>query len=677
MLLRKGTEYFLFLALVLVPFITLVQFDGMIYPYVTGKHFTFRFLILLAGAAWFSLCLIDRSLRPHGSSVLKSLLGLMGVVFIANLFGANFWNSFWSNYSRMEGFVSLLFFLLFFLLLGAVLTNAKRWRIYWLMHVLVSVVILAIAVLQKLRVVVYVDYNRVDSVFGNASYLAIYASMIFFLCLYLYFNFKSKWVRIFLILASMANLASIYLSQTRSAALAVLIGLAFFAYSLAKNKKAALAMTVGSFVLFGFGVLLLKERSGLSTNLFERFAKISLQDTSTQARIEIWAYCLRAFLDHPFLGWGQENFGYLSSYFKAQLWSTPWVDRAHNIFLEWMISAGILGLVSICALLLFIVKGVWQAPDSQLNRSQKVALLCFFFSWLINQFLSIDFFSISILFYSLAAYVHSLQSQNKGPGVIKVIPNSGWTKVMMTAVFIGVGLLLNYEINVSRFLKNIEIYKFSNPGEIAAAEKNKTYDSEFEKVYSQTYSFERRELRALIIQNSFHVLNQARLQIFPESYVKFYFEKVNPILQKEIRDDPQALFFKHMAANFYMQYFNFSIAENLFQELTQKVPQQQLFWIDFANMRLAQGKLEEGLTFYKKALDLEPVNPTARMFMALGLIYNRRFSEGNDFTNQLMKENHPFAFDERLINAYLAVDQTRKVDEIMRFRDKYYGLETK
>lgn len=675
MLLRKGIEYFLFLVLALVPFITLVQFDDMIYPYVTGKHFTFRFLMLLAGAAWLSLNLFDRSLRPQWSPILKSLLALMGVVFIANLFGANFWNSFWSNYSRMEGFISLVFFLIFFLLLGAVLRGAERWRTYWLMHVLVSLLVLMIAILQKLHLVVYVDYNRVDSVFGNASYLAIYASMIFFLCLYLYFHFQSKSMQYFLILAAFLNLGSIYLSQTRSAALAVLIGLAFFGYSLAKNKKIALGVSAAGFVLFGFGIFLFKSGSGTSTNLFERFAKISLQDTSTQARIEIWGYCWRAFLDHPFLGWGQESYGYLAPYFKAQLWSTPWVDRAHNIFLEWMVSAGILGLLALCTLLFFIVKGIWQAGLTQLNRPQKVALLCLFFSWLINQCLSIDFFSISILFYSLAAYVHSLQVKTLEP--FMPVRFSGFNKTIMAVVFIGLGLFLNYEINVSRFIKNIELRGFSSGEEITTAEKNNTYVSDFEKSYAGIYSFERRELRMLIIQNSLYVLNQARIKALPESYAKFYFESTHPLLQKEMKEDPQALFFKHMAANFYMQYFNFSIAENIFQELTQKVPQQQLFWIDYANMRLAQGKLEEGLSFYKRALDLEPVNPTARMYMALGLVYSGRFTEGNEYTNQLMKENHPFAFDERLINAYLAMDQKHKVEEIMKFRDRYYGSETK
>lgn len=683
MLLRRALDYLLFGLLIFVPFISLVQFDETVYPYVVSKHYVFRFVVMFMGGIWLALALDDSRFRPQKSPVLYGLLGFIGVAFVANIFGANFWNSFWSNYSRMEGFLSLLIFLLFFLLLNSVLNSVQRWNQYWLSHVFVSIIIFGVAVLQKMQLMLAVDYNRVDGIFGNASYLAIYASMIFFLCLYLFFSFRSKWLRGFIILAALCNLASIYLSQTRSATLGVLLCLGFFGYSLSKNKGKALISIFGVLAAFVVGVFLLKSRSGVSTNLFERIAQISLKDSSTQARVEIWAYCWRAFLDQPLLGWGQENFSYLATFYRPQLWSTPWVDRSHNIFLEWMVNAGAVGLVALCALLGLIFVGLLKAKENDLSKPQKMALLSLFFCWLINQCLSIDFFSISILFYSLAALSHNFYCKGWTSNFVqpnsekKIISFKGsqWVKMsVLVLIFVGFGLVLNFQLNINGLLRNIEMRQFSKADSILQADKNKECQATIDRqIKGKNLSFEARELRSYLIQNSHFALNQFRLKNLSESCVSLYYEVTHQVIQKEIVTDANDLFFKHVSANFYTQFFNFPAAHKLFQELIGKIPQQQNFWIDYGHWHLAQGRLDEGLRMYQKAYDLEHENPIAMMYLAMGFIYLKRFAEGNKFTNLLIEWGRPEAFDERLINAYLAMGQKQKVDELVAFKNKFYG----
>lgn len=681
MWIKKGLDYLLFFLLGLIPFITLVQFEETIYPYVTGKHFTFRFIILLAGAICFVLGFMDRRYRPHLSWLLKSFLVFLGIVFLADVLGSNFWNSFWSNYSRMEGFISLLFFLLFFLVLTSTLQTFNRWRNYWLIHVCVSLIVLTIAVLQKLHLMRAVDYNRVDSVFGNSSYLAIYASIIFFLCLYLYFSYRSLWLKGFVVFVAVGNLTSIYLSQTRSATLGVLLGIAFFIYSLAKNKKKALLYSAAIFLVFVVSVFFLKNRtSQASTNLFERIAQMSLQEGSIQARVEIWGYCLRAIAYQPFLGWGQESYGYLGSFYRPQLWSTPWVDRSHNIFLEWLINAGIFGCLALTSVLFLIVRGIWKADESKLQRPQKMALLGLFLCWLINQCLSIDFFSISILFYSLMAFVHFLQLKETSETLNFDPKMSRTKKIFLTLFFIGIGLVLNFQLNINGILKNMELRLFVKAENVIDAGKAGKYRELLRAMFDRDHeSFELRELRVFSIQNALFVLNQLRLKTanIGDDYASTYYTLVDSEIQKQIAEDPEALFFKHLAANFYTQFQNFKAAEKLFDELLMKVPQQQHFWIDFGHFHLAQGRLADGLKCYRRAYELDPTYASAKMYLALGYIYNKQLVEGNTLTNELMKENKPDVFDERLVNAYLAMDQRQKVIEIMQYKDKFYGVETK
>lgn len=674
MLVRRATDYFLFGLLILIPFISLVQFDETIYPYVTSKYFTFRFVVQLALGLWVGRCLIERRVRPKNSFLLKTMLLFLGVVFIADVFGANFWNSFWSNYSRMEGFLSLVFLLFFFLILSSVLDSVKKWQWYWLSHIFVSIVILVIAVLQKMHLMLAVDYNRVDSVFGNASYLAIYASMIFFLCLYVFLSSGSKWMKGFMVVAGICNLTSIYLSQTRSATLAVLVCLGFFFYFLARNKWKAMAYMFSALLAFVLGVFLFKSKTGVSTNLFERIANVSLKDGSTQARVEIWAYCWRAFLDSPIVGWGQESFSYLSIFYRPQLWSTPWVDRSHNIFLEWMVNAGSLGLIALCLFLGAIFYTLIKLDETKISKPQKLALLSLLVCWLINECLSIDFFSISILFYSIVAFIHFLHVNNKSEPEVP-FKNMKDRETAAIIVFIFIGLMANFKINISQLQKNIEMRQFSKTENILQSDRNKTCRADIGKMKEGLLSFEAREFRSYLIQNAHIILSQFRQKNASDECVRAYYEAADYMIQREIVDDPKDYFFKHVAANFYTQFFNFPDAHTLFKELIEKTPQQQNYWIDLGHWYLAQGKLTDGLQMYQKAYDLEHGNPTAIMYLAMGLVYNKRFAEGNAYTNRLMEMERAEAFDERLINAYSATDQKQKIEELMAYKKKFYSGE--
>lgn len=671
MQIRKAADYFLLGLLIFIPFISLVQFDETIYPYVTSKYFTFRFIIFLAGGLWLGWCVLEKAIRPRSSFLLKSLLIFIGVAFVANLFGANFWNSFWSNYSRMEGFLSLLFLLLFFLVLSSVLSSVQRWNWYWLSHIFVSILIFVVAVMQKMRLMLAVDYNRVDSIFGNASYLAIYASMIFFLCLYVFLAERSKWVKGFVVFAALCNLASIYLSQTRSATLAVLVCLGFFVFFVAKNKWKAFALMSSIFLAFVAGVFLLKARSGVSTNLFERIAQVSLKDGSTQARVEIWAYCWRAFVDSPVIGWGQENFSYLATFYRPQLWSTPWVDRAHNIFLEWMVSAGVFGLVALCLFLGAILAGLLKLDESRLPKAQKIALLSLLLCWFINECLSIDFYSISILFYSVIAFIHFLRVGS--PSLKSPEKPSDNQKTASVVVFIAIGLMLNFKLNISGLLKNMEMREFSKTESVLQADRNKACQKEIQKASEKNLSFEYREYRAYLIQNALYILGQFRTKNASDECVKAYYEAADHMIQREIIDDKDDYFYKHVAANFYTQFFNFQRADAIFQDLLAKIPQQQNFWIDYGHWNLAQGRLDEGLRLYRKAYDLDHGNPVAIMYLAMGLVYTKHYAEGNALTNRLFEMGRPEAFDERLINAYIAANQKQKIDEILEYKAKYFG----
>ena len=80
----------------------------------------------------------------------------------------------------------------------------------------------------------------------------------------------------------------------------------------------------------------------------ERMTNISTNDFSTMNRLLIWEVALVAFYEKPILGYGQENFYVVfNKYFNPEIYSHAgsriWFDRSPNIFLDHLITGGIIG----------------------------------------------------------------------------------------------------------------------------------------------------------------------------------------------------------------------------------------------------------------------------------------------------------------------------------------------
>ena len=89
-----------------VPFIPFIISRSLLFPFITGKGFTFRILIEILFGLWLLLALADPDFRPKWNYITKSIVVFVGIVFLADLFSKYPFKSFWSNYERMEGFVN-------------------------------------------------------------------------------------------------------------------------------------------------------------------------------------------------------------------------------------------------------------------------------------------------------------------------------------------------------------------------------------------------------------------------------------------------------------------------------------------------------------------------------------------------------------------------------------------
>ena len=123
---------------VIVPFIVSAT---MFFPYITGKNFTFRIITEVVLSAWVLLALLDARYRPRFSWILSAFVLFTVVIGVADIFGANAFKSFWSNFERMEGYITILHIFAYFVVAGTVLNTEKIWNAFWYTSLAASVAI--------------------------------------------------------------------------------------------------------------------------------------------------------------------------------------------------------------------------------------------------------------------------------------------------------------------------------------------------------------------------------------------------------------------------------------------------------------------------------------------------------------------------------------------------------
>ena len=353
-----------------VPFVLLIVSESLFFPYITGKNFTFRILVEIGFAAWLLLALYDRVYRPRFSWILAAIVGLVGVMFFANLFGEHAPKSFWSNYERMEGWVTLLHFFLYFLMLGTMLHTEKLWNRFWNVA-LVAAGIMSFYALGQIGGLVEISQGsawRVDGRLGNSSYLGVYMLFQMFIAAWLFIRTKSAGLRglyggLILLFAFI-----LFHTGTRGTMLGLIggSGLAFVYLALmaergAAIKKWALGGFLAVLVIVG-GLFMLRGHAFIKESpIFSRLTNISLAEGSI--RFTVWGVALEGVKEHPILGWGQENFNYVfNKYYDPALYAAePWYDRTHNIFFDWLITGGVVGLLAyLCILLAALYYSVFK-----------------------------------------------------------------------------------------------------------------------------------------------------------------------------------------------------------------------------------------------------------------------------------------------------------------------------
>lgn len=410
----KLTVHLTSFSLLAILFVPLVKTNLFLFPFITGKNFLFRFLVEIAFFAWVFLALRDPVYRPRLSPIMLALAVWILAASLSTFFGVNPFKSFWSNYERMEGLVTFLHLGAFFLALGNLFKKESEWVRFFNLSVLVSGGVSLYALLQWFGLFpTYQSASRLESTLGNSAYLSIYLlfsiGICFILALWAYKKDNIKKIYPYVGLA-IFHVFILFLTQTRGTALGLVASFftALFLFSI--SEKRTRKLSVGVLAALSLLIVLFvgaRQTSFIQGNdILRRFANISFSDTTTASRFTIWKMGWDGFKERPVLGWGPENYTVVfNKYYNPSLWSQePWFDRAHNVFLDWLVMGGILGLVSYLSLFGAAIFLLYKAKE--ITSAEKNILTAIGVGYFVHNIFVFDNIASYIFLFIFLAFIY-------------------------------------------------------------------------------------------------------------------------------------------------------------------------------------------------------------------------------------------------------------------------------
>ncbi len=674
--------------LFIIPFLPLYISPSMLFPFITGKNFAFRIIVEFIFVFWVALLVAWPKYRSSLTPLFKISCVFIVTLFLADLLSPNPLRSFFSNYERMEGFMMIFHLWLYFMVLISVLRQKKEWMAF--LHVMFagSFLVALVGLLQKFG---YYSASiqggfRIDSTIGNPAYLASYLTFNLWILLLFLREYWENWLlRIVYALAFLFELWIIILTATRGTTVALVIGIPVLllllivywkrAFPLASTRvRTGIIIFLAVFILAPIVFWQFRNLQSVRANpLLNRFASISLDDKTTQSRFAIWRMSLKGIAERPILGWGQENY-YLvfQKYFDPKLFaSEPWFDRSHNLFLDWLVDAGVVGGSAFFALWGAAFWFLWKSLQRR-TIDPLVAIILFvgLLAHFIEDIFVFDNLNTYIFLFAFFAYIDFVTFPREIVPSRLFVPNAIGRAFTTSGVLLAVFFLLLYPVHIKPIRASQALLlalqmnaSRVNPDQIIAAFKAAlAYDS-----------FGTTEIREQLGQMTRSVLTDEK---YTPEQKKQMFDLAIEELRKQV--DTPARDVKHMiflasilssAANIVPGYA--AEAEQILRDAIHISPTKQITYFELGQLYLRTGRTNEAIDILRKAVLLEPSFVAAKVNLIIAASALGRDDVGEEFRGTFdLRELSDAATLERLGLIY------RKLGHYQDARDVYDALAT-
>ncbi len=603
--------------LFLIPFLPLYVENDYFFPFITGKNFAFRIIVEIVFAAWILLALSDVKYRPKFSWIFATFAALMAVMAVATVTAEDPHTSFWSNYERMDGYITLIHVFLFTVVLGSVMQTEKIW--WWFLNTSIGVALMvALYGLGQQADIFEGARGRVDSKLGNAAYMAIYMLFHIFFAYLLMLRTKVTWERVAYGVAAFILAYTLLQTGTRGTFLGLVGGsvvtvgyIALFARRFPHLRRYAIAgvVALGVLIVAFIGV---RESSIIpAESPVARIANINIEQ-DLQTRGKIWSMAMAGVEERPILGWGLGNFNYVfNEQYRADIWNQEqWFDRVHNIFLDWLIAGGVIGFLAYFSIMAAVVYYLFVAPvilkrENIFSVPEQAVLLGLLAAYLIHNVVVFDNI-ISYIFYAvLLAIVHSRIATPMKRVQSFTISEKMVGQFAAPIVIIITGFTV-YFLNVP---------SMQAAGDIIDAMTNNTARGRLEEFHSALGrgSFADQEIVEQLAQQAMQVVRTPQV---PENERQLIVQRAELELLRMADEKPGDARIHNFLASFYRTIGAIPQAREQAALALSFSPNKPALHVEQAIVELQANDLGKAREYLAKAFALEERNSTARIFYA-------------------------------------------------------------
>lgn len=605
--------------LFLVLLLPLLVVNDLFFPFITGKNFAFRVIVEIVFASWMLLALLDAKYRPKFSWLLVTFAAFTAIISLAAALGQDPSTSFWSNYERMDGIVTVIHLFLFFVVLGNINFSTRTWNIFFA----TSVGVAAFVAIKGLFALGSGGAPRVDSTLGNAAYMAVYMLFHIFFAALLFVRSKDTFARVMYVGIALLFVYTLLLTGTRGTFLGLAGGsfvsilyVAVFGARFPEYRKIAIGGVVALVVLAG-GFYAVRDTAFIQNNVsLARIANIDLkQDLVT--RSTIWGMALEGVKERPLLGWGHGNFNFVfNKEYKSSLYAQEqWFDRVHDIFLDWLIAAGILGFLAYFSIMGAVVYYLFWLPlwrteaDPYFNVLERAVILGLIAGYLMHNVVVFDNI-ISYIFYGcLLALIHARVAHAVPKLSTLYIPPRVVHQVAFPVVLVATVLTV-YFVNIPSYLAAGDIID----GMRATSAIGRLEG--FHKALSRN-GFGDQEIVEQLAQQA---MNVARDTSVSEEDRKTFITRAELELLRMIDEKPGDARLHIFLANFYRATGAFPQAKEQAAIARSLSPEKVSMMIEQGVTELQLGNVEGARDFFKEAYDRVPEYDQARTLYATMLV---------------------------------------------------------
>ncbi len=602
-----------------VPALVLVHVNSMFFPYITGKGFLFRVITEIAFGGWILLLIFGAIPRPRFNFISASILIFLFITAIANAFGVAPFKSFWSNFERMEGWVLIIHLAMYFVVASSVLNTNKLWVRFWSFSLLVSFLV-GYGALSELGDGV----TRIAGSTGNPIYLAVYSLFHIFIAFILAKSTNNKLLAWLYSFAILFNIVILWFTGTRGALLGLVVGIIIASFGIIVfGKKAESWIRKGATtVLIGVvlsvpGFFMVKDTSFVQNNYtLKRLSEISFtldakEGGTGSLRLIVWNMAWQGIKERPWLGWGQENFNYVfNKYYDPRMdGAEPWYDRAHSVWIDWLIAAGVLGFVSYVLLYFAIWIGVLRATGfDAVDKSVLTGLLG---AYAVHNMFVFDHLVSYILFFSVVAWVYMIKTRESEDTQAWVLcSNKTCARVLLVVISV-ITVSVVYVVNYPSYIQNKLLIKA-----MVAANNPETIGK------SHEYFMEVTSYRAIGTQEAREKFVQAaarfagRKDVDKQARKEFVNDAIAQ-MQEQLKLYPNDARFPYLLGGLLSAYGEYEKAQPFIERALELSPAKISFLTMAGSNAGLMRDFETAYGYYKKAVELAPENDKAQKLLKI------------------------------------------------------------